>query len=484
MTGTIEQNAFVEGRRPLLRLGGRGSRVDVYADAARGQVVLKRVTRPRKEKTIGPNTRAVRKKAAQLGQHLVAHMLDYAAGRRSVEQEGPRPTGRLTVEEVWQLYLKTRLPGIPGDSLRTWNRRAVTVFLSDQKARKGARTMTVDSLVTVLQCARRLDAAGVFPFGAEIGELQPGEIERASLARIGEVSVQTIRTDLGRMRTAIRHLMTKWPKLWGDRSNPLAAPIEFPDTDGGEPPPEVGEDMAKAILAELKRSGPWRAWATCAILFHTGRRVGAVSGDREGLHLDEPPLTGDDLRGKPGGPIVGIVWRARAAKGRAYGRGDVEMPVTTPLSDILLEVMREHPNPLGSAHPLIWSPRDPSRAVSYAAISRAFRLAWDRVVEEIREREGEAAAKRHARQHGLGFHGFCRTTITTITAHLGHVSAAEYAGRSPATALRYKRTRPSEMLRAADTMANCLAEKNGPRSGEGGESSLAARHTNGARNDN
>ena len=484
MTGSKELVAFVEGRRSLLTLGGRGSRVDVHVDAARGRVMVKRVTRPRMERTVGPNTRVVRKKAARLGKRLVDQMLDDAVGRRSVKPEAPRPTDQLTVEEVWQRYLSTRLPGIPVEALRTWNRRVVTAFLADAKATNGSRTMTVDALVTVLQCARRLDAAGVFPFSADIGELQPGEIERASLARIGEVSVQTIRTDLGRMRTAIRHVMTKWRKVWGDRSNPLAAPIQLPDTDGGEPPPEIGEAMATAILADLERSGPWRAWATCAILYHTGRRVGAVSGDREGLHLDAPPLIGEDLRGEPGGPIERIVWRAGAAKGKGYGQGTVELPVSGALSAVLLEVLRRHPNPLGPGHPLIWSPRDPSRAVSYAAISKAFRMAWDRVVERIREREGEAAAQRHARPHGMGFHGFCRTTITTLMDHMGTVPAAEYAGRSPATALRYKRTRDSEMRRAAETMADRLAASQGSDAGEGGESSLAARHTNGTRNDN
>ena len=484
MTGYTDLVAFLEGRRSLLRLGGRGSRVDVLADPAGGRVTVKKVTRPRREKTIGRNTPQVREKAVRLARELVARMLDDAVDRRSVKPNRTRSPGRLTVEEVWRRYLTTRLPGIPDDALMTWNRRAATEFLRAAKATNGARTMTVDSLVTLLQCARRLDAAGVFPYGAEIGELQPGEIERASLARIGEVTVGTVKTDLGRMRTAIRHVMTKWPRVWGARRNPLAAPIEFPDTDGAEPPPEIGEAMATAILADLERSGPWRAWATCAILYHTGRRVGAVSGDRQGLHLDAPPLIGNDLRGKPGGPIEKIIWRAGAAKGRAYGQGTVELPVTVSLSDILLEVLSEHPNPLGPTHPLIWSPRDPSRAVSYAAISKAFRMAWDRVVEEIREREGDAVAQLHERPHGLGFHGFCRTTITTLTDHMGSVSAAEYAGRSPATALKYKRTRLPEMRQAAETMASRLGKVQSSVSGEGGQSSPAARHKKGTRNDN
>ena len=116
-----------------------------------------------------------------------------------------------------------------------------------------------------------------------------------------------------------------------------------------------------------------------------------------------------------------------------------------------------------------------------SASPRPLRMAWNRVLEEIRERKGDAVAKDRERPHGLGFHGFCRTTITD---QMGSDAAAEYSGRSRSTVYKYKRTRDSETLRAAETMADRLAEKRGPGSGEGGESSLAARHKKKTKHDN
>jgi hypothetical protein len=168
----------------------------------------------------------------------------------------------------------------------------------------------------------------------------------------------------------------------------------------------------------------------------TARRVGSISGGRVDLHLDAPPLCASDFRRSEGG-VLEVIWRADAQKGRGFGRGDVAHPATRQLELVYRWLSRFHPNPVGAQYPLIWAEEDPSRPESYDRLSRELEEAW---IEEF----GEEKPK------GLGWHAFCRTTITTLADEVGMLAAAEFTGRSVRMIERtYKRARRETAYAAA-----------------------------------
>lgn len=133
--------------------------------------------------------------------------------------------------------------------------------------------------------------------------------------------------------------------------------------------------------------------------------------------MDALPLTSADFQEGPSGRME-VCWRANAAKGDGYGSGDVWLECPA-------EVEAPDPPPPGGLPepggtrlpPLIWSPTDPSQAVSYDAFGKALKKAWQTAFDT-------------PKPHGLGWHGFVRTAVTTLADELGTLAAAEYTGRS------------------------------------------------------
>jgi hypothetical protein len=178
----------------------------------------------------------------------------------------------------------------------------------------------------------------------------------------------------------------------------------------------------------------------------TARRVASISGGREDLHLDAPPLCASDFRRSGYDGALEVVWRADAQKGRSFGRGDVAHPATRQLELVYRWLTRYHPNPLGPDHPLIWAEDDPSRPETYDRLSYELEGAW-------RAEFGEDKPTR------LGWHGFCRTTITTLADTVGMLTAAEYTGRSVRMVERtYKRAR-RETAHAAARLLDAVHRK-------------------------
>jgi hypothetical protein len=232
----------------------------------------------------------------------------------------------------------------------------------------------------------------------------------------------------------VRLFKAEWPGRWGNRPDPTEQMVDI-DTSHVRPD-EIGEEVAEGLLSTLRDMGEWRAYASAGIAHATARRIGAISAARYGLHIDAPPLTANDLRiGEDGSAEV--VWRAAAQKGRGFGHGDVVLPAPALLEEVIRWVAEAHPNPLGPDHPLIWDATDPTRAESYDRLNYVLGKAWKKAF-------GVAKPSR------LGWHAFCRTTITTLVDATSIEAAAEFTGRSIDTIERiYKRVRRPRQLDTA-----------------------------------
>jgi hypothetical protein len=238
-------------------------------------------------------------------------------------------------------------------------------------------------------------------------------------------SPSTVATDFSRFHTAIRYCKTEYPELWGTLIDPLEGIVV---QRSGEPVPEVTPDQARRLIRAFREGLPqsWRVLATTVFAAESGRRVGAIGANRHEARADA--LCASDFQQENGRWTV--TWRAAAAKGQNYGRGDDTLTATYTMVVIYRWLRRYHPNPLGSNAPLIWSPKDPSRPVSYTSINSTFKRTWQRTF-------GAPAPT------GLAFHGFCRSVITTLATELTVLAAAAYSGRSVGTATKYLRLRGS-----------------------------------------
>lgn len=276
---------------------------------------------------------------------------------------------------------------------------------------------------------------GVVPLDGDLADIQPGDLDEWVTAQLAAgSSAHTLATYRNRFRNAVRRFKEKYPHQWGDLFDPTDGVARI--ATAHIQPPEIGEERAARILARLRTRGAWRALATAMIVHATGRRVASISGSREDLHWGAPPLCAADFRRAENG-VLEVTWRANAQKGGAYGRGDVVLPATRQLKLVYRWLTRYYSNPVGPEHPLIWSEEDPSRAEPYHRLRRELAAAW-------RDEYGEEIPR------GLGWHAFCRTTITTLADMVGPLMTGEYTGRSAEIVERtYKRVRPDTARIAA-----------------------------------
>ncbi|HUF70589.1 MAG TPA: hypothetical protein VMM79_18210, partial [Longimicrobiales bacterium] len=429
MTKEKARDNFLEGRSALLRLGGYRGTVTIGVTVS--GLVRVRVASTRKQITLGPDSRAERAFAIAVAENALRRLGSEETTNRPA---GPDIAGTellepLTVRQIWDNYTESLLGRHP-DDLLMWGKRRLETYLKSlpQNARRDAPSM--DSIDTIILAARRMDRDGVAKLDSDIAAMQPGHLTRWMKTQLAAgASPHTIATYFGRFRTAIRAYTKAWPDAWGSRRDPTLNVT--PPSTKHVAPPEIGEEHAKRLHETLRRRGEWRTLATTMIALETGRRVGAISGSRPGLHLDAPPLCDRDFSVSRDG-IREVTWRANAAKGGAFGAGDVVIPCTRQLAIVHRWLRRFHPNPLGPSQPLIWDADDPSRAATYDALSRAVTEAWP-------------AAFLEPKPHGLGFHSYCRTVITTLGDEAGIQAAAEFTGRSVETAAKiYKRQRQTK----------------------------------------
>ena len=421
------RSAFIAGQLDNLRIGGYGGTmtVRVVQDG-----VLIRTSRPkRRQRLLRPNSRSVREAAVQAAEEALERL---RGGRQHRTDAIPRrkagPAGVITPRDVWLAYLRLRLGAIPEDEILGWGRKDVVAYMRRLPPTVRAGAPSPAYMYSVVQAARRLDRDGVVPLDANLADIQPGDLDEWATTQLASgASPHTVVTYLTRFRNAVRRYQEKYPHKWGDLLDPTRGIVKIGTR--AIQPPEIGEERAVRLMARLRARGAWRALAATMIAHATGRRIGSISGARDEIHLDAPPLCAADFRRTEDG-ILEVRWRAAAQKGKGYGRGDVVLPATRQLEEVYRWLTRFHPNPLGPEYPLIWAEDDPTQAEPYHRLRRELAKAW-------REEFGEPKPR------GLCWHSFCRTTISTIADELGTLAAAEYTGRSPRTVEKvYKRLRP------------------------------------------
>lgn len=420
------RRAFINGDVNRLRLGGYGGTINVLVVA---DGVMISTTKPtRRQKKLTPNSRATRE-AAVMAAEAALDRIHSVPARRDVKIPPRVPTrvGLITPRDVWISYLRLRVGAIPEDEVLGWSREDVAAFLKllPPSARRAA--LSSSYIYSVVQAARRLHDDGVVPLDGDLEDIQPGDLDAWAISMLtAGASPHTVRTYMARFQNVIRTYKSKWPHEWGDRIDPTCGVNRI--STGHIRPPEIGEERAARIMARLRFRGAWRALATALIADATARRVASISGGRVDLHLDAAPLCAADFRQSADGTLE-VVWRADAQKGHGFGRGDVAHPASRQLELVYRWLIRFHPNPLGPEFPLIWAEEDPSRPESYDRLSRELEEAW---LEEFGEEK----------PRGLGWHAFCRTTITTLADGVGMLTAAEFTGRSVRMIERtYKRAR-------------------------------------------
>lgn len=431
---------FLNGKRASVRFGGYGGTWTVKIE---GSDVLMQATQPRRQQAkIGPNSRSVRAIALEAAEELLARRQKGGGTRAPTVRAAParRPAGILTHRDLVLSYVRARLgPDIPEDEVLGWGRKACAAYMKKLPRAVRRRAGSPSNLYAVLNMARRLDRDGVVPLDADIESVQPGDLDAWVTDRLARGdSEHTVATHLGRFAAVVHDFQGRWPHEWRKRADPTAS-VERPSTEHIEPP-EIGEDRVPVLLRAMRKLGLWRAVATAMAIDATARRIGSVSGGRDDLHIDAPPLRAADFRRTSSGWEV--CWRAEVQKGKAFGRGDVWHPATRDLVVVFRWLSRFHPNPKGPEHPLIWDEADPTRPEPYHRLLRALDEAWTMAFGE-------------PRPVGLGYHGFCRTTITTLAEKAGTQATADLVGRSVKIVEgTYRRVRRESL----DRTALCLEE--------------------------
>ena len=441
MERTSDAIAFIDGERSSVRLGGYGGAVTLSITAT--DRVLIRTTKPKRaQREVGPNSRVLREKAVERAESIIEKVRGQKRAPSRPAPARPAPSRPVTIEMVWIENIRRKLGVVPDRILDMGRQELLAFYTSLTPAAR--RKMPFDTLNGIVTASRHLNKHGVAPFMADIGDLDAGDLDTwasTAIAR-GHLMPSSVKSYLGRFKTAVRAFRRRWRKVWGARLDPT----EFLEIIEDDPDnvPEIGEENAVRLLKVLETIC-WRAFGTAMIAHETARRVGAIGSARPGQHLDTLPLTADDLEWMDDGTLW-IRWRARAQKGGNFGRGNARTKASAGAHRVLAWLIREHPNPHGTAGPLIWSEANPWRPESYDRLSRTFKIAWERAFSEPKPRY-------------LSWHSFCRTTITTIVDETGSVTAAaEYTGRTAGVIEKhYKKARESESVKTAAVLDNARA---------------------------
>lgn len=447
MEKTDEQK-FLDGDADTLRLGGYGGTANI--DIRNGRVRIK-VTKPkRRQKEYGEDSpkeralcvarakaalaRAKPKRGSEPPPPAVPARPDYRT--LALTAMGvPRPVPLITAREIWNAYLESLLPKIP-NGVRT-SRPELTAVYEAMTPEERKECASYDTVWGAINAARRLDRDGVVPLDGDFSQVRTKTLTKWGKTGLGPgKSASTARSYQSRLRNAVRHFQNEEPERWADRIDPTAAM----KTPSGKPKPrEITEAEVEALLPVLLEWGEWQTYASLLAAYESGRRIGEISADRDGNHMDALPLRAIDFSEGPDGRLM-VLWRADVRKGEGYGHGDQRIPCSETFARLVRWLLAEHRNPLGAEHPLIWNPDDPTEPESYDRMRQAYIRAW-------RKAFGEKKPK------GLLFHSACYHVITTIADAEGFVRAAEYTGRTYENVSRvYKRLRPETQVQAVKAL--------------------------------
>lgn len=370
------RSRFLDGEEDGLKLGGYGCtiRVTAHSEAdGEGKVVVRVYRRtPYTQETSCPNTREVRLAAVEAAEALLEAT---PAGPSPSDLAAEPPAAPLTITDAFVHYLREEAD-MPATSLE-WGEKKVLEHLRSRPPEARVQMPGPDYLISVLQTYRRIRRVGAIPLNTELSNLEGFQLRRHVTRsttrewgrRKRPMSPETVRTDFGRLRTVIYYLQDNFKKRWGQRSNPVR---KLPPIRGKPKRPEVGEERAARIIAELaRRPKLWRAYAAAIIALTLGGRIGAIGANQRGKQDLRPSLTFADFIDEGG--RLRLRWRHAILKAHEE---DVMAPYVARLEALVRWLQAEYPNPLGPEHPLLWSPKNPRVSVTYTALTSNLTEVW------------------------------------------------------------------------------------------------------------
>ncbi|HET7321676.1 MAG TPA: site-specific integrase [Longimicrobiaceae bacterium] len=426
---------FEAGKCSAWSAGAHGRKVRVYA---RGGKLWMRFKRPDGRRTpvevFAADTPALRQKAAASAAKIAERL---RSGQQQDTERAEKGADELTIFDVVLLYMR-RAPGFPAELFDPKGRgvkRAVEDWYAQlpESVRKDATVPKAKTLWTDVYGFLRLFRDPRFARTRKVMSLDPADgTNYAKETAAGGGSPRTPVNDVDRLSCAIRYVQTQYRRTYGIPYNPLEG--RKVDRTRAEVPEFSDEELRKLYVAARQGEpgpGQWQVQAAVRIA-SSGRRIGSILALTAADH---------DLEANT------VTWRAAEAKGEGYGRGDETMPMTALHREAVEWLLAEHPNPLGAEHPLLWMRGDPERHVAETTIDQQFR------------RLEKAAGVKHRPRRA--FHGFCRSTITTLADRFNDGVAAEFAGRTPETIRRYSYKKKAEatMKKAAGALGAAASKK-------------------------
>lgn len=145
-------------------------------------------------------------------------------------EEAARP---LTLLEVWLTYLRSGLPGAGVDAL-TWNRNAVLKHLRGLTPEAARQAFSWEYGCTLVRAMNVLRRDGVGRMERRVEDIHPRDLEDYVGRRLADgAAPNTVRTELSRLRAAMRHMMLCHPARWGERLDPTQG-VGVPNSSGRE----------------------------------------------------------------------------------------------------------------------------------------------------------------------------------------------------------------------------------------------------------
>ncbi len=432
------ERAFISGRSDALKLGGYGG--TVHLEAVRGGIRIRylRGRADRTQYTMPGTDTGVRKEAL-----AAAHELLGAPEPKEGQPKGRGPSC-VTVGKVLCNLFRHACPEAPPGAYREWGRGEIARHLAALSPEiRDDCALSAHYIVRIAQASRVLLDHPRFRDDQPISDLEFADINGfvKDIVRKGNTK-STAGSYLKVLRTAVGFFKTTRPKEWKGNDDPFDGVwplLKISDAPRGEFP----QESLIAISKAARSLGLWRLELVILLISLTGRRVGEMGADQGGNYdyVIRYPLTGNDLRCAPDGSMT-ITFRAKTAKGEAYQRPDLVVPVPPALEATLLPLISENSNPLGPEFPIIFSPRDPRKAITHKGLNDDLKRAW------------EAAFPGKARPRYRSFHAMSKTAITEAAHHLGIEKVADLCGKSPRTIYeRYREKREESLAEVTNHLA-------------------------------
>lgn len=340
--------------------GDHGRKVRVFAERGRLKVTYRPSGRPRpvQDTLFLSDSPELRQKATAAAVVLAEKL---RAGKARAEA-GAKGAGAadLTVFKACSLYM-ARIPGwedalfgkTASEIVAWWHRLPESVRTSNNVPGPA-------SAWTDVYAFRRLWKDPRFAKDRLVLDIEPGDGTGHFNDRVAAgAKPRTPSNDLDRLSCAFRYVRDQHRKTIGLLFNPLEG--RKVDRTRARIPMWPKDQVPKLWRAARARAARGRGWHVLpgALFASSGRRLGSMRALTAADHVTVLERQADGRwrwRGL-------VTWRAEAAKGEQYGRGDEVRPLTHMHLVALRYCRRFRPNPLGLDYPLLWQGVNPTREV-------------------------------------------------------------------------------------------------------------------------